>query len=653
MTEQIADDEELTLLTWLDTPQEGAPLSVDEPALARIRAALHAHTGVDFESYKESTVCRRVTRRMRELNIVDAHAYAEHVRDDAREAEVLCHHILVGVTRFLRDDGAIAAVCATAIPRLVQRARTKPLRLWVTGCSTGEEAYSLAMLLQDALDQLPDHMGYKLFATDVDGAAIERASCGEFDPQLLAQLPETMRERYFTRRAGSYVVNKRLREKLLFSRHDVTQDPPFTHLDMVSCRNLLIYLKPEAQTHVLRVLSASLNDEGLLWLGASESLGECASQFETHDARWRVYGARTNRKRDSLIVTTSRAAQTTEAARRMKKDDLSLLLEALQKVYVPPCLVIDSHYRLLYRFGDLDALLRLPHGAVTLDVRDLLPDELSSLITALLSKTRQSGNVVYRDLTASTALGTRRFDLRACTLTLPEHGTLIALFFEGLADAASAPEPLIEDSDDRPSSIRPGARDRLELLEGELRQTRESLQATIEELESSNEEMQATNEELISANEELQSTNEELQSVNEQLHNESSENAERVSELNVVNGDMERLLANMDVGIVLLDDKLTIRRFNSTATLHFDLLPQDIGRPLSHLTHRLRHESFVEDCQRVLQDVNGANRASWRHVQAKDGRELLLQLRSYEVSQAAHTAAISRNLVIAVLAQNQ
>ena len=254
------------------------------------------------------------------------------------------------------------------------------------------------MLLQDALDALPDHLGFKLFATDVDVTAIDRASSGEFDPKLLEQLPEPLRDRYFTRRDDRYVVKKSLREKLLFSRHDVIQDPPFSHLDMISCRNLLIYLKPAVQDRVLRLVSAALNDGGILWLGASEGIGERADQLETLDARWRVYAARSNRKRETLLLTTSRAAQTTEAARRMKKYDLSPLLEALQRVYVPPCLVIDSNFRLLYRFGELDALLRLPTGAVTLDVRDLLPDELRALVTALMGRARQAGDVVYRDL---------------------------------------------------------------------------------------------------------------------------------------------------------------------------------------------------------------------------------------------------------------
>jgi two-component system, chemotaxis family, CheB/CheR fusion protein len=642
MTEQIPDEEERELLSWLDAEQTGTLPSVDGTGLARIVFALRAHTGIDFDCYKPESVSRRVVRRMRELELKDMHTYTQRIQDDAHEATALAHYILVGVTRFLRDEGAIQSLRANVIPRLVERAQIKPLRLWVAGCSTGEEAYSLAMLLNEALDAVPDHLGWKLFATDIDGAAIEQASSGEFDPQLLEQLPQSLRERYFTPRGDRYVVHKRLREKLLFSRHDITQDPPFSHVDMVSCRNLLIYLKPNMQSRVLQLLSAALNDDGVLWLGASESLGERADEFKTLDARWRVYAARPNRKRDPMLFTTNRAAQTTEAARRMKKDDLSLLLETIHKVYVPPCLVIDSHFRLMYRFGELDALLRLPTGAVSLDVRDLLPEELSSLITALASKTRQSGDVVYRDLTAMTERGQRSFDLRACTLTLPDHGNLIALFFEGLSDVQVNPEAVARG----PSDLGPGTRDRLDFLESELRQTRESLQATIEELESSNEEMQATNEELIAANEELQSTNEELQSVNDQLHNESSANGEKVSELNVANGDMERLLANLDVGIVLLDDKLGIRRFNPTATLHFNLLPQDVGRSLTHLSHRLRYENLVEDCQRALRDPAPP---VWRSIQTQDGRTLQVQLRGYEVSEP-EAAAGSRNLTIAVVA---
>lgn len=643
MTEQITDDEELMLLSMLNAEKRGdqAPHAIhDAPALKRILAALKMHSGIDFGYYKEPTVTRRIQRRMRELDLCDLRAYAERVLEDRYEAEALMRCIWVGVTRFLRDEGAIAALRTSGIARLAERARSKQLRLWVAGCSTGEEAYSLAMLLQQALDALPDHQGFKLFATDIDARAIERASSGEFDAAQLEPLPEPLRARFFTRRGTRYVVNKSLREKLLFSRHDVTQDPPFSHLDLVSCRNLLIYFKPHIQSHVLRLLSASLRDDGLLWLGASESVADRADHFEPVDTRWRVYRARPDRKRDPVLMTTTRAAQTTEAARRMKKEDLSLLLQTIQKLYVPPCLVIDSHYRLLYRFGELDALLRLPSGAVSLDVRDLLPDELSALITALLHRARQNGDVVYKDLSATTDQGTRRFDLRACTLTLPEQGNLIALFFEGLATVPTSGEM-------QPRQERPGTRDRLEYLENELRQTRESLQATIEELESSNEEMQATNEELIAANEELQSTNEELQSVNDQLHAESRESGEKVNELHSLNCDMESLLANLEVGVVMLDDRLVIRRFNPTATVHFNLLPQDVGRSLTHLSHRLRYENLVQECQRALREPRVPR---WQSVHTDDGRVLHIQLRGYEAASTLATAAVSRKLVISVVA---
>jgi two-component system CheB/CheR fusion protein len=647
MTEQLQDDEELLLLSWLDAEQKDTETNIDGPALARILSALQTHTGIDFACYKDTAAARRIQRRMLELSVQDVDAYAVRVSEDVREAETLGRYILVGVTRFFRDAGAIAALRASVIPRLAQRARVKQLRLWVAACSTGEEAYSIAMLLQEALDALPDHMGFKLFATDVDAAAIEQASTGEFDPADLEQLPGQLQDRYFTRCGARYVVNKQLREKLLFSRHDVTQDPPFSHLDFVSCRNLLIYLKPNAQAHVLRLLSAALNDDGYMWLGASEGLAEHAAQFRTLDARWRLFAAHPNRKRDSVLMTTSRAAKTTEAARRMKKDDLSLLLQAIHKVYVPPCLVIDSHYRLLYRFGDLDALLRLPTGAVTLDVRDLLPDELSALITALLSKARHGGDIVYRDLSVKTELGPRGFDLRACPLTLPDHGSLIALFFEGLASVPTSQEMVGDVNARTLSHDQPGARDRLDVLENELRQTRENLQATIEELESSNEEMQATNEELIAANEELQSTNEELRSVNDQLHVENAETGEKANQLNIVNDDMEQLIANLDVGVVQLDDKLVILRFNPTATLHFNLLPQDIGRSLAHLSHRLQYEELLEQCQRALREPLAPR---WQHVQTKDGRVLQIQIRSYEVTGSSPSAAVSRNIVIAIVA---
>ena len=609
-----------------------------ELVITRILAALRTHTNIDFNYYKPATVVRRVERRMRELELSDAREYADRVYADPDEARELRDDLLIGVTRFLRDEGAIEAVRAIAIPRLVAAATETPLRLWVAGCSTGEEAYSLAMLLQEALDTLPSHKGFKLFATDVDPEAIERASSGEFNAEAAQQLPDRLRERYFVARGTSYVVTKALREKLLFSKHDLIQDPPFSHLDMISCRNLLIYFKPAVQDRVMRMLSTAIKDQGILWLGASETIGDRTDQFETLDSRWRLYVARPNRKRSAIIPLPGRGGSTLpEGMRRSKPDQLRPLLEALQETYVPPCLVLDANYRLMYRFGALESLLRFPSGPVTLDVRDLLPDELSVLVTALLAKARDGGDVVYRELQISTDSGPRRFDLRARGVHLPEHGPLIALFFEGLRAFEHDPQQL------SPSGVDSEARDRMEMLERELRQTRESLQATIEELESSNEELQATNEELIAANEELQSTNEELQSVNEELHTVNAEYSEKVNELTGLNDDMDQLFASVDVGILLLDDRFVIRRFNSSASDYFNVLPQDVGRPLMHLSHRLRYPNLLEDCALALRNTTITIS---RRVTAQDGRQVQVHIRGHETHMQGSTPG--KSLVVTV-----
>ena len=608
-----------------------------EVAISRVLSALRSHTKIDFNHYKPATILRRVERRMHELGIDDTREYADRLYQDAAEAMALRRDLLIGVTRFLRDDEAIDAVRTIAMPRLAELAKNTTLRIWVAACSTGEEAYSLAMLLQEALDAVPDNSGFKMFATDVNPDAIERASAGEFSAEAAEQLPPRLRQRFFTKQGGVHCVTKALREKLLFSRHDLIQDPPFSHIDMISCRNLLIYLKPALQDRVMRLFSTAINDGGILWLGASEVLGERSDHFQTLDARWRLYAARSNRNRSAIVPLPTRAPLGEYGARKSKPDPVRLLLEDLQREYVPPCLVLDVNYRLHYRFGALDALLRFPSGPVSLDVREILPAELSVLVTALISKARDGGDVVYRELTVETPLGVRRLDLRARSVSVADQEPMFALFFEGLREVDEMPQQL------SPSSLDVEARDRMTLLERELRQTRESLQATVEEVESSNEELQATNEELIASNEELQSTNEELQSVNEELHTVNAEYSEKLNELTRLNQDMDQLFASLDVGILLLDDALTIRRFNTTASLYFNVLPQDVGRPLIHLAHRLSYPSLLDDCAHALR--NPALPIS-RHVSALDDRTVQVQLRGHDDVEAEHGS--QRTLIITI-----
>ena len=565
-----------------------------ELIVPRVLLSVKAHTGVDFIHYKPATIIRRIQRRMRQLEIDDVREYADRVRTQASEAHQLRRELLIGVTRFLRDEGAIRALQRIAIPKMVENAGG-PLRIWVSGCSTGEEAYSLAILLQEALETSQDpSRKFKVFATDVDDAAVEQASLGEYSAESLRQLPEAMRERYFSRRGEHYVVSKPLREHLLFSRHDLLQDPPFSRIDMVSCRNLLIYFKPVAQERALRLLANSLRDDGILWLGASESIGDRSELFEPLDSRWKIFQSRPGRKRSPIAPLRSHTGPDTSRLRQA--DRLKIVLEQIQTDYVPPCLVVDDSLRLLYRFGRLDRLIRMPQGAFSMDARDFLPDSLSGLLTSVIARTQDDSDDVYcREVSVELDEGPIRFDLRVRRLRVEGAGSMLAMFFEGL-----------HRDDDRPRlgvdiiAADQSTQDRVKTLEQELRLSRESLQATIEELESSNEESQATNEELIAANEELQSTNEELQSVNEELHTVNIQHGERLDELGRLNDDLDNLFSSVDMAILFLDSSLAIRRFNGAVEQYFNLLPHDGGRPLAHLSHRLDYPDLLDDCARVL-----------------------------------------------------
>jgi two-component system CheB/CheR fusion protein len=606
------------VLPQLKQLRDAGQANLDDELLASLLRALRAHTQIDFIDYKPSTIARRVERRMQRLGLRGAAAYAERLQGDEAEAKALKSELLVGVSRFFRDEAALEGMRSSAIPRLRQRAADQALRIWVPGCSTGEEAFTIAMLLEEALENLPTQHGFKMFATDIDPLAIEHSGSGEYDSAAALQLPAAWRERFFSRRGDAYVVEKSLREKVIFSRHDLLRDPPFSHLDLIACRNLLSHLKPPVQERIVQLFARSLRDDGILWLGPTETVGGRADQFMTLDQRAHLYIALPGRQRTPLPPAPKVAASFSLPPRRAKLDQLRPLLEALQAQYVPPCLVIDREFRLLYRFGEVDALLRLPVGVVSLDVRALLPEELTAPTTELLSRVRDGGLAVRRDLDVQTADGPRRFDLRARALVV-EHETLVALFFEGLRDVPNV-------------GTNHGERHSTES------ESSERWQSRIDFLESNNEEMQANNRELVAANQELQSTNEELQSVNEELHTVNAEFSEKVNELISLHDELERLLASVDVAILLLDDKLTIQRFNQAAARYLNILPVDAGRSLIDVANRLSYPQLFDDCSQALRNDVPIS----RRIQVEDGVHVQVQVRGQGVAPG------SRSLVVTV-----
>lgn len=573
----------------------GASADGAEVVLTRILAVMRVQTGIDFGYYKPAMLARRVERRIAHLGIDDPREYVRRLKDDEEEARALQSDLLIGVTRFLRDTGAIDAVREHAIPRLVGRAGPRPLRLWVAACSTGEEAYSMAMLLTEGLAQANMQNEFKIFATDIDQRALEAAGRGEFDEESLQALPESWRARYFEKSGDRYVVVKSLRERLLFSRHNVITDPPFSRVDMVTCRNMLIYLKPPQQTRVLKLFNNSLLDGGLLWLGSSEVLGDLSEYFEVLDSKWKLFSARHGRPRQ-VVVPVRGERRPAAAPDRRPAPEFSEAAEQLLTGYLPPTIIVDPAFGYRYRYGNLHGLLRFPTGMASNDLRDLLPPRLAALVSTACQHTLNlQEEAFYQDVQLPPVEGETpvRFDLRTRPIKGRE-GPLVAIIFEGLE--INEGEPEVKSS----LELSEAATDRIAELELELRHSRENLQATVEELESSNEELQATNEELVASNEELQSTNEELQSVNEELYTVNSEFSSKVEELTAITEDLDSLLASLEVGVLFLDSRLAIRRFNQRAAHWVNVMPQDMGRPLAHLTHGLDYPQLLDDCARVI-----------------------------------------------------
>jgi two-component system, chemotaxis family, CheB/CheR fusion protein len=559
--------------------------------LGTIFASLRAHTGVDFSHYKLGTIARRVERRMEQRKVSDLAEYTKLVQSDRDEALALQQDLLIGVTAFMRDPEAIEALRNTAIPRLLEDSADAAVRVWVAGCSTGEEAYSIAMLIDDALRAANSTRELKVFATDIDERALERAAQGKFSAESVAAIPHALSERYLVADGEEYVATKSLREKLLFSRHNVVTDPPFPRINLVTCRNLLIYLKPRVQQRVLTTLSNALTADGLLWLGSSETLGARAEDFDVLDLRWKLYRAKPDRPRRAVSMATAVRRDLGRPARVDLGQEIS---QALISSFMPPTLVVDESMQLAYRYGDVGALINVPEGKASLDVRELLPHSLAVVVSMAVQRARGTqDDSVFRNLSAQLHDGSNSsFDVRARPLRVRGR-LLVALVFDRTKLPAEAEE--------QPGvALAPELQQRMHILERELRESQAHLQSTVEELESSNQELQATNEELVASNEELQSTNEELQSVNEELHTINAEHAQRLDELVQITQDLDQLLSTLDVGIVFLDMDLNIRRFNKRAGAYISVLPQDIGRPLTHLTHTLDYPGLLHDCEEVV-----------------------------------------------------
>ncbi len=559
---------------------------------------------VDFTGYKHTTVSRRIARRMSLLGSVAMNDYLSYLKKHPAEAYLLAKELLIGVTRFFRDEEAFEALKTQVIPQLVAaNMDTKTLRVWVTACSTGEEAYSIAILIKDYLRKNRLQFDVSIFATDLDKEAIKLAANRVFPESISAEIPPEYLSTYFVTQQSGFTIAKEIREMIVFSSHNVIQDPPFNRIDLISCRNFLIYLNDIVQQQLFALFQYSLKSQGFLFLGSSESLGKSSEDFIEIDKKNRLFINKEN-KRFIQQIRASKSKnsmtleqldlplkETTPGVTVRKNKWLQEIQHTLIQEYVPDSLVTDEHLNLLHTTGNANKWLTLPSGEISSNVLKMLPDSLAVPLEVVANKVIQTGDsIVLNNVEVTKNLKEHLGE----HMTLSVHVRRIVLLDEEIhlfitfeVDKGNT-TPLPSEQIDMSAA----SREKIGILERELRVNRETLQTTVEELESSNEELQASNEE-------LQSSNEELESVNEELYTVNAEYQQKNLELSEANNDLNNLIQSTDIALLFLDSNLNIRKFTPAIKKLMNLMPHDIGRNISHFRGKVQFDNFLDHIEEV------------------------------------------------------
>ena len=567
-------------------------------SIFRILTLLHRKTNMDFRQYKQSTVVRRIDRRMGIHNISNHDTYWRFLKEDNEELDQLSADMLIGVTSFFRDKQAFEHLEKNVIEALVRdHSLDRELRLWVVGCSIGKEAYSMGILLKEACRTLKKHVAVKIFATDIDQRAIDTASRGIFPESIEEEIPKGYLNRYFIHQNNTYQVKKELREMAIFAKHDITKDPPFNNIDLASCRNLLIYIEPELQEKILSYIHFSLTDKGFLFLGSSENLGNYHKVFDVLSKKYKIF-----RNRSSVrIVDINKLYpfdHKKKLANRQEKPEeqygvpsetkiINNFKDALLEDLVPPTIIINEGNDVVHVAGEVERFIKLPKKQLTLNVLKMVDEQFYVTLSNIISKARnQKGKVesplikLHQGSDAAVKVVGKHY---------MEPTSRLSYCIISFIDSEISSRPLLENGvSEETESNRQVDNERnahIRQLEEDLKETKEYLQATIEELETSNEELQATNEELMAANEELQSSNEELQSVNEELFTVNSEFQDKIQEMTELNDDLNNFIQNTHIPTLFLDIDYTIRRFTQETTSYIKITSNDVGRYIGDFNH--------------------------------------------------------------------
>lgn len=585
-------------------------------SMSRILMLLRHVTGNDFSRYKKSTIGRRIERRMSRHNIEDLDVYVRYLKEHPDEVRVLFKELLINVTSFFRDPDAFAFLKEDVLPKLLS---DKPegyvFRAWISGCATGEEAYSIAILLREFMEETQRDFKVQIYATDLDDDAIAVARAGLYPPNITADVsPERLR-RFFVKEDAGFRIKKDVREMLVFAIQNIIKDPPFTRLDLLTCRNLMIYLEPELQNRLIPAFHYAIKPGGVLFLSPSESIGSHSDLFTALSRKWKFYQT-VHSATSARAVMASGLSWAAEPGKKemsevVKQPDEINFSELTKRVllqsFAPASVLVDQHGNILFVHGDTGKYLRPAPGRATLNLVEMARDGLQlELRTALQSIDSQEAPIIRQALVKSHD-NQQPVSLSVRPLPIPNaEQRLLLVSFQDVAQEADKPPPgkrskRISDATETRRSV---------ALEQELAYTRENLQATIEEQQASNEELKSANEELQSTNEELQSTNEELetskeelQSLNEELVTVNAELHAKIEQLAGMQNDMKNLLDNVNTGTIFLDQHLQIRRFTREATQVYRLVSTDTGRSLADIKSDIEGYDLLSEAQAVLDSL--------------------------------------------------
>jgi two-component system, chemotaxis family, CheB/CheR fusion protein len=612
-------------------------LEMAKDPLKKIFSMLYTLSRQDFLFYKQSTMLRQIERRMKVNFFSSFEQYARFLEESPQEVQLLFDDLLIGVTSFFRDAEAWQALTEKAIAKIIQRDPENeiPIRVWVPACSTGEEAYSMAILFQEQLEALGSRRKVQIYATDINPHAIEHARAGAYRSSIKADLSEEHLARFFMMEGSSIQVKKNIRDMVVFAVQNLIMDPPFSRMDLISCRNLLIYLEPETQRKVLPLFHYALIKEGFLFLGNAETVSGFGDFFSTIDRRNKIYRKKETSQRPTAEVKFNLSAvgriQSNDPQREKSVDRMGLpewTEKVIGEFFSPACVVIDEKFDILYVHGHIGNYLEPPQGESTTNIVKMARGGLKAKLSAAIRKAiRQRTDVQVKRLKYKIN-GEEQVIQMTVKLFIAaiDDQTLILVVFE---EVQSIPFHPGSADNDQPSE---NTEQRIADLEQELKIKEDFLQTTVSDLEALNQEVKLINEDLLSANEELQSTNEELetskeelQSINEELVTVNTELQRKNEELSATINDVNNFMASTEIATIFLDLDLQIRRYTPTVNKIFSLLPGDIGRPIQHFVSTLKYDKIIEDAQSVLDTLVPCS----VEVQSNNGEWYLMSIKPY------------------------